>query len=72
MVTMCHNPTRRAQWAQHPLPPTTIPPSPSPAILGVGSSDALEPVGGASRRYCGRFSQSGGDASCNFLFLQLR
>ena len=26
MVTMCHNPTRRSQWAQHPLPPTTIPP----------------------------------------------
>ena len=25
MVTMCHNPTRWAQRAQHPLPPTTSP-----------------------------------------------
>ena len=52
------NPTR---WAQHPLPPTTTSPGP-PLILGVDNSDALEPVGGASQRCCGRFSQSGGDA----------
>ena len=56
LVTTCHNPTR---WAQRALATDRHPPSPSPTILGVGSSDALEPVGGASRRYCGRFSQSG-------------
>ena len=33
---------------------------------------ALEPVGGATRRFCRRFSQGGGDAPCALLFLQLR
>ena len=69
MVTMCHNPTRWAQWAQHPLPPTTL----LSLTLGVSNSDVLEPVGGgASPRCCGLFSQSGGDAPYALLFLQLR
>ena len=49
MVTMCHNPTRRSQWAQHPLPPTTIPPLhpqlSSTSTAATLSNQSVVPVG---------------------------
>ena len=52
MVTMCHSPTRRSQWAQHPLPPTTIPPlhpqlSSASTAATLSNQSVVVPVGAA-------------------------